>query len=264
MHPLNLTILQLDLFWEDPKKNRQQIESLLKELKEDTDLILLPEMFTTGFTMNVENLYEDMEGPTLAWMQEMAAKKNCWLGGSLIIKEEGSYFNRFVFVNKEGLIAEYDKRHLFRMAKEDDYLMEGSEFTRVQLKGWNIAPLVCYDLRFPVWSRNRQDGEGRLAIDLLIYVASWPEKRISHWDALLKARAIENQCFVAGVNRVGKDGNGIAYNGSSVIINSLGEVLAHHRDTPTILHQTLDPERMLRYRKKFPFWMDSDLFEIII
>ncbi|MCI4668797.1 MAG: amidohydrolase [Bacteroidia bacterium] len=263
MQSLRISLLQMDLAWENAEQNRKQVDTMLRGFKEETDLILLPEMFTTGFTMNVEQNFEEMEGPTIQWMQKLAARKKCWIGGSLIIKEDGSYYNRFVFVNKDGLVGEYDKRHLFRLAKEDDYIMEGREFLRVQLKGWNIAPLICYDLRFPVWSRNRKAKEG-LAFDLLIYVASWPSKRINHWDALLKARAIENQCFVAGLNRVGNDGNSIPYNGSSAIINHMGEILEHQVDTAKILHQTLDPAMMLKYREKFPFWMDGDIFEILI
>ncbi len=262
--PLHLTLLQMNLAWQEPEKNRRQVREILNSHRGETDLILLPEMFTTGFTMEVSQNYEEIEGPTVSWMQDLARERGAWIGGSLIIKEKGSYYNRFLLVSQEGIMAEYDKRHLFRMAQEHDYFMEGEEFVRARLKGWKIAPMVCYDLRFPVWSRNRLDEDRSLAVDLLLYVANWPAKRIEHWNILLKARAIENQCFVAGLNRVGVDGNEIAYNGSSAIIDPLGQVLVHQRDEACILEQQLDPETMISFRNKFPAWMDSDLFEISI
>ncbi|MEO0896602.1 MAG: amidohydrolase [Bacteroidota bacterium] len=264
MEPLHLTLLQIPLAWHQAGTNRHYIQKILEDLDQESDVILLPEMFTTGFTMEVEHQSEDMEGPSIDWMNRMAQLKKCWIGGSLIIKEEGSYYNRFIMMSPDGIVGEYDKRHLFRMAKEHDYFMEGEEFVRLRLKGWNIVPMVCYDLRFPVWSRNRLDGEGRLAADLMLYVANWPARRQAHWDILLQARAIENQCYIAGVNRVGKDQNDIEYSGSSAIIDPKGQVLQHLVHQEGILRQVLDPEMMTTYREKFPAWKDADVFDLSI
>lgn len=262
MNPLSIVALQLDLIWEDPAANRQHIEALLDKAKVKADLILLPELFTTGFTMNVERLYEEVEGETQAWMQGIAQQYDAMVGGSLIVKEQNLYHNRFILTVADGIVAEYDKRHLFFKANEPDYFMEGNEFVRVEYKGWKIAPMVCYDLRFPVWSRNRKDETGELGVDLLVYVANWPTPRIRHWDILLQARAIENQCFVAGVNRVGTDGNAVPYNGSSAIVDPKGNVLAHHMDEEKVLQATLDGDLLRSYRQKFPVWKDADDFDV--
>jgi len=264
MNPLHITLLQMDLAWHDPEANRQLAESMLQTLDGSTDIILLPEMFTTGFTNDVETNYEMMEGKTQDWMHQMAHQYKAWIGGSLIIKEKGSYYNRFLMVDEEDIVVEYDKRHLFRMADEHDYYMEGEEFVRCEWKDWRLAPLICYDLRFPVWSRNKADHEGRLSYDLLIYVANWPKPRIAHWEALLKARAIENQCYVAAVNRVGVDGKNIEYSGSSMIVNPFGEVIAYNSGDQTVLSAALDPEPLIKFRTKLPFWKDTDNFEVFI
>lgn len=262
MEDLTIVALQLDLHWEDPAANMKHIEQLLEKHVKQTDLILLPELFTTGYTMGVEKHFETMEGTTQQWMQKIASKYDAMVGGSLIIKEQNLFYNRFLFMVAEGLAAEYDKRHLFFKANEPDYYMEGNEFTRVIYKGWRIAPLICYDLRFPVWSRNRVDDEGVLGFDLLVFAANWPTPRINHWDTLLQARAIENQCYVVGINRTGTDGNQVPYNGSSAIIDPKGKVLTHQRDQEAVLEAVCEGGLLQRYRQKFPVWKDSDKFEV--
>jgi predicted amidohydrolase len=262
MTPLHITAVQLNLVWQDPAANRQRIERLLKGKRAATDLILLPEMFTTGFTMEADRHWEEMEGTTQTWMQQLAKQHKALVGGSLIIREGDDYFNRFLMVGPDGVLAEYDKRHLFRMADEHDYFEAGEEWVWFTYKGWNIVPLICYDLRFPVWSRNRPLGDRSTAYDLLLYVANWPQKRAYHWDTLLRARAIENQSYVVGVNRVGKDGNGIDYEGGSVILDPMGQELALNRGDDILLEHTLDPQLLLEYRKKFPAWQDADVFEV--
>lgn len=261
---LRLLALQLDLRWHDPAANRAQIETLLAPHAGTADLILLPEMFTTGYTMEGASLAEDLGGPTVDWMAELALKQQAALAGSLIVKEHGKLFNRMVVMGPEDILAEYNKRHLFRFANEQEHYAPGEEWVLFEYKGWRIAPMICYDLRFPVWSRNRLAPDGRMSFDLLLYVANWPEARISHWDVLLRARAIENQAFVAGVNRVGTDGNGVAYNGSSALIDPKGQVLAHETGHEALLRATLDPEAQDSYRDKFPAWLDADTFDLLL
>ena len=280
MEPLNIALLQLDLIWEDPQANRDQIEQQLAGLQEarhsttltggsptpDTttdmpDLVLLPEMFTTGFTMEPAPLAEPVKGPTYHWMGEVARKYQTHLAGSLIVEEDGHYFNRLLVMGPEGLVGQYDKRHLFRMAGEHKSYAGGAEKFIFQVKGWKICPLVCYDLRFSVWSRNRVGDSGDLDYDVLLYLANWPAKRASHWNVLLRARAIENQAFVIGVNRVGQDGNGVPYQGDSQIVNYLGESMAH-ATTAGVLQGKLEMEDLVHYRKRFPAWKDADDFQI--
>ncbi|MEM7368528.1 MAG: amidohydrolase [Bacteroidota bacterium] len=262
MKPLHITALQLDLIWENPEANRSQIEHLLMQENRETDLIVLPEMFTTGFTMKASANYEEMEGETEQWMKRLSRKYDALVGGSIIVKEGTDYYNRFLVVGPEGVIAEYDKRHLFRMSGEHEYYEQGEDWVWFEYKGWKIVPLICYDLRFPVWSRNRIRGDGSLACDLLLYVANWPQKRSHHWETLLRARAIENQCYVVGVNRVGTDGLQIPYTGNSMILDYMGEDLAYNVGDETVLQAELDPGPLNKWRSKFPIWKDADVFEL--
>ena len=265
MKPLQVIALQMNLSWQNPESNREKVVRMLSKYQKHADIILLPEMFTTGFTMEVENNFEEVEGPTSWWLQELARERNALVGGSVIIREKGSFYNRFLLVSPDDdAMGEYDKRHLFRMADEHDYFEAGEEWTRVMYKGWRILPQVCYDLRFPVWSRNRLDGDNNLSYDLMLYVANWPAARSNHWKILLQARAIENLSFVMGVNRVGEDGKGIAYSGDSMILDPRGNILAHNEGEETILEATLDPAPMLEYREKFPAWRDADVFELYV
>lgn len=217
---LRLSIIQSELHWEDPEANRTMFSEKIHGINEQTDLIVLPEMFTTGFSMNAAQLVEENDGPTLAWMRSEAQKNNCAITGSVIIKEENSYFNRLFFVFPHGDYKKYDKRHTFTLAGEHKIYSAGTQKLIVDYLGWKICPLICYDLRFPVWARNTEN------YDLLLYVANWPKKRVAAWDALLKARAIENMCYTVGVNRTGLDGNSHHYTGHSTVYDVLGEQLS--------------------------------------
>lgn len=256
---LHITLLQTSLYWEDKAANLSMFDKKLEEVKEHTDLIVLPEMFSTGFSMRSEILAETMDGETLKWMRLKAAQKKCVITGSVIIKEEGAYYNRLLWVSPDGDVKYYSKRHLFRMAKENNYYNSGSERLVVELKGWKIAPLICYDLRFPVWSRRTKMFD----YDALIYVANWPERRNHPWKTLLMARAIENQSYVAGVNRVGLDGNNIIHSGDSAVIDFKGEKIsslnAFEEKAETI---TLNKQTLSDFRQSFPAHMDADEFEI--
>jgi omega-amidase len=262
MQALNIIGLQWDLAWENPEANRQKAANMLAEQDTAGALIVLPEMFTTGFSMDAPANAENMEGPSLKWMQELASQQQALVTGSLIIEEDGHYYNRFLAVSSAGLVCQYDKRHTFRMAGEHEVYQPGQHRAIFSWQGWRICPQVCYDLRFPVWSRAHSLGTGP-DYDLLLYVANWPEPRISHWDALLKARAIENQTYVVGINRIGTDGNEVPYVGSSAIIDYLGKPVIHHRHTETLLKATLEPAPLQSYRQKFPVWKDADIFEIV-
>ena len=220
MRDLTITLVQADQIWEDVQANLDHYESLLSKV-DSTDLIVLPEMFQTAFSMNT-SLAEKMSGPSVSWLKKMAAQKDCAIYTSLMISENDTFYNRGIFVLPSGVITTYDKRKTFGLAKETDYFTAGTQEQIVSWKGWNIQLQICYDLRFPEISRNRILENGNAAYDLIIYVANWPEKRSSHWNALLKARAIENQCYVVGVNRVGSDANGFTYSGDSKLIDSLG------------------------------------------
>ncbi|MCC6837611.1 MAG: amidohydrolase, partial [Bacteroidia bacterium] len=222
MNDLKITIIQSALYWENIDWNLEQFAKKIDSIKEQTDLIILPEMFTTGFTMQPELLAEGMNGKALAWMKVHAQKKQCVITGSFVCEENGNYYNRLVWMRADGSYATYDKRHLFTMANEDKHYTAGSKKIIEEIKGWKICPLICYDLRFPVWARNKNDNR----YDLLIYVANWPERRNHPWKTLLLARSIENQCYVAGVNRVGNDGNEIYHSGDSAVINFKGEILS--------------------------------------
>jgi omega-amidase len=258
---LNVTLMQSDLHWEDPVANMAMFEEEIWKIGQPTNVIVLPEMFTTGFSMNTGELAEAMNLRTFKWMKQMAQQTGALLLGSFIARENGAYFNRMLWMEPNGNHKTYDKRHLFRMAEEHTVYSSGTKRLVEKWKGWNICPLVCYDLRFPVWSRNTWDSNGQGAYDLLVYVASWPQARVTHWDTLLKARAIENLSYVVGLNRIG-DGNGVAYNGHSVVIDPKGEVVFAAGESTSIKTVTLDHEQMQTYRTRFPAYLDADKFTI--
>lgn len=262
MSDLTLTLVQADLLWESPEENRKKLEALILDADKTGDLILLPEMFTTGFTMNAKLYAEPPQGTTTKWMQKIAIQKQAVVVGSIIVNDNGSFFNRLVAVGPDGILAEYDKRHLFRMATEHEHYSPGQNKTIFQWKGWKICPLVCYDLRFPVWSRNHIDAKGTAEYDLLLYVANWPVRRVHHWKTLLNARAIENQCYVAGLNRFGTDGAGFSYTGDSQIVDFSGAILASSTNIESVFSWTINKEKLEEYRRAFPAWMDADEFMI--
>jgi len=257
MDNLKITIFQGYLFWENTDKNLQNIELRLGAIREKTDLIILPEMFNTGFTMNAEKLAEDMGGQTMQWMHKIAVKYSCVVTGSLIIKENNKYYNRLIWMRPDGSNQHYDKRHLFALGKEHETYTAGSKKLIVELNGWKICPVICYDLRFPVWLRNVDEE-----YDLLIIVANWPERRALHWRTLIPARAIENQAYVIGVNRVGHDGNEIYHSGDSNCIDPNGKVIYYKRDEEDMYTFTIVADELEKVRRAMPFLKDADTFEI--
>jgi predicted amidohydrolase len=264
---MKVSIVQTALYWENREKNLEHFTQLLKSLKEETDLIVLPEMFTTGFTMNPEKLAEPANGETLQWMKKVAVEKNAVLTGSVAVSENGKYFNRLYWVEASGSFKTYNKRHLFRMAKEDEHYKAGDEKIICNIKDWKISPLVCYDLRFPVWCRNSFKKTGGISFeaeyDVLLFVANWPEVRSYPWKQLLIARAIENQCYVIGVNRIGKDGNNYAHSGDSMVINPRGEIISKTKaNEESIETITLDKNYLEEFRKIFPVGLDADSFSL--
>ncbi len=255
---LTLALVQADLLWENPEANRDALSKKIVALfseNQKTDMIVLPEMFTTGFSMKAKSLAEDEDGKTLNWMQEIAKKYQTSITGSFIVKDGEDYFNRLFFVFPDQSFKTYDKRHAFTLAGEDKVYKKGTKRLFVHCKGWKICPLICYDLRFPVWARNTND------YDVLLFVANWPERRISAWDALLRARAIENMCYAVGVNRVGKDENGIVYTGHSSVYDVLGERLFFSEKEETTV-VTLEKNHITKLRKKLGFLNDRDSFVI--
>jgi omega-amidase len=257
MQDLTITLLQSNLYWENPGANLAMFEEKIWKIKEPTDVIVLPEMFTTGFTMNAPALAEPMNLSAFKWMKQLAAQTGAIITGSVIIKEKEKYFNRLIWMQPDGKFFYYDKRHLFRMAEEHLVYSPGVEKLLVTWKGWNIRPLICYDLRFPVWSRNRNNE-----YDLLIYVANWPEARRQPWKTLLQARAIENLSYVVGVNRIGKDGKEIPYSGDSGIVSPKGEWLWQKEYSEEIFTYTLSKTELDSFRAKFPANLDADDFSI--
>ncbi len=242
-------------------------EAKIKSITDKTELVVLPEMFSTGFSMEPALLAETMEGETVAWMKRVAAEKKIILTGSVIIEEDGKYYNRLIWMLPNGQYGVYDKRHRFAYAGEDEQFTAGSKRLIASVKGWKINLLVCYDLRFPVWARQKTSSpsapaEERLEYDLLIYVANWPERRSHAWKTLLQARAIENQCYVVGVNRVGDDGNQIHYSGDSMVIDPLGEILQTATQQENIFTVVLQKTSLEEVRTKLPFWKDADEFSI--
>ncbi len=255
---LKVTLIQTSLFWQSRHDNLFMLTDKIKSIGESTDLIVLPEMFNSGFTMNPALVAESInDSPTLQWMTTQSKETGAVIMGSFVIEENKKYYNRLIWMNPDGTYQYYNKRHLFRMAGEDEQYSAGDFRLVTKLKGWKICPLICYDLRFPVWSRNRN-----LEYDLLIYVANWPDRRSSAWDNLLQARAIENQSYCVGVNRVGTDGNDIYYSGHSVIVDYLGEQVYFKTNDPDIITYELDQERLINYREKFPAYLDADEFKI--
>jgi omega-amidase len=256
MQDLKVTLVQTQQFWEDKQRNFEHFENILSGL-EPTDILIFPEMFHTGFTMNVAEMAEPMGGEGIQWLTAQAKKWNAAVVASLIIEEDDYYFNRMVFIEPTGQIHTYNKRKLFTLAKEDEHYTKGSENTIVRYKGWNILLQVCYDLRFPEQCRNTVNSSGEPAYDLLIYVANWPNRRSLHWKTLLQARAIENQCYVAAVNRVGRDANELDYSGDSSIIDALGVLLSTEENRETLLSCTLKFADLNDIRVKLPFLKDQ-------
>ena len=263
MSDLTVTLIQQPLHWLSPKANHDQFENLITSVRGKTDLIILPEMFSTGFSMEPAPIAEKMDGPTLNWLREQAHTADAAITGSFTIEESGHFYNRMVFMQPDGQYHCYDKRHLFRMGNEHHRYQGGNERLIVEYRGWRICPMVCYDLRFPVWSRNGyQDGHNDF--DLLIFVANWPEPRREHWLTLLKARAIENLAYVAGVNRLGSDGNDLVYSGDSALYDAWGEEMINAQSNPGCFTKTLSHQALRKIRKQFPAHLDADAFTLVI
>lgn len=254
---MKIALVQTSLAWENPMENRSHLVQKINGFMEDVDLIVLPEMFSSGFTMNPKAVAETMEGETVLWLQHLAKAKNAAITGSLVIEENGNYFNRLLFIFPNGETRTYDKRHLFTLAGEHQFYTAGKDKLIVEYKGFKICPLVCYDLRFPVFARNVED------YDLLIYVANWPKIRTNAWDILLKARAVENMCYTIGVNRIGSDANNHEYIGHSQAVDFLGDYVLEPKETEGVFIIELDREKMLETRKKLAFLEDRDNFRII-
>jgi omega-amidase len=264
MSTLTISTIQTDLHWENKAANLQMLEEKINTLYQKTEIVVLPEMFNTGFSMNAVTLAETMDGPTVAWMKRISAENRVILTGSLIISAEKKYYNRLIWMMPNGEFGYYDKRHLFAYSGEDKDFSSGNKRLITSVKGWKLNMMICYDLRFPVWARQSVEKKEQAGYeyDVLVYVANWPERRSHAWKTLLCARAIENQCYVIGVNRVGTDGNDIRYSGNSLVIDPLGEVLYHMADEEDIFTITLQKERLDEVRSKFPFLKDGDEFSI--
>ena len=263
LQKLEVCIIQTDLVWSNAAENLKHIGGLLNQLEEKVDLIVLPEMFNTAFVMNPPSIAEKPEGTSTLWLREPALKHQAVVAGSICIEENNSFYNRFLAAFPDGTLFQYDKRHLFRLAHEQKHFTAGNQTSVFELKGWKIKPLVCYDLRFPVWSKNRFQ-EGEYEYDCLIYVANWPTFRSNVWKTLLLARAMENQAYVIGVNRIGKDGNGIPHTGDSAIIDPKGiEVYAAPPDTEVIKCMTLDYQALTSYRNDIEIGGDWDEFTFV-
>lgn len=264
MQDLRVTLVQGATRWHDPAANRAHYGQLVSPLHGHTDLVLLPETFTSGFSNEAIHDAETMDGPTVAWLREQAGRLDAAVCGSVQLRDGGGVYNRLLFATPDGELRHYDKRHLFRYAKEHERYAGGRERLTVEWRGWRICPLVCYDLRFPVFSRNRFDVErpGALDYDLLLYVANWPSARAYAWKTLLRARAIENLCFVAGLNRVGTDGNGLHYSGDSAVLDFLGQPLTECADGEVVVTTTLPAAELQAHRARFPAMLDADAFSM--
>ena len=289
MSTLTITTIQSNLQWEDKTANLQQFEEKIRGLQQRTEVVILPEMFSTGFSMNAEKLAEKMDGPSVAWMKKLSAERKIILTGSLIIEEDGNYYNRLIWMLPNGQYGYYDKRHLFAYGQEDQHYTPGHKRLIASVKGWKINLLVCYDLRFPVWSRQKPAASSLADLvasemeardlpmpppeeagssitdttpeyDVLIYVANWPERRNHAWKTLLQARAIENQCYVVGVNRVGTDGTGLYYSGDSMVVDPLGAPLYTKANDEDVFTITLQKDSLEEVRNKLPFLKDADRF----
>ncbi|MXV16609.1 nitrilase family protein [Hufsiella ginkgonis] len=255
MSTLKITTFQAYLFWENIDKNLQNLGLRLSWIREKTDLIVLPEMFSTGFSMNAEALAEEMGGKTMTWMQEQAEKYSCVVTGSLMIRENGKYYNRLIWMRPDGTYEKYDKRHLFGLGKEDDVYTPGKDKLFVELNGWRICPVICYDLRFPVWLRNTAPE-----YDMLLVVANWPERRSGHWKALVPARAIENQAYVVAVNRIGHDGNEVYHSGDSMCIDPNGGTVYYKPNDEDLYTFSISKDEVTKWRRALPFLKDGDDF----
>ena len=253
MQDLKVTLIQTSLFWENIESNLSLFDEKIDSIRDETDLIVLPEMFTTGFSMNAEKLAQEMDGKAAVWLREKSRSRQTDITGSMIIRENGKYFNRLLWAKPDGTLFHYDKRHLFRMTGEEKVYSAGDRNITVELKGWRIRPFICYDLRFPCWTRNINNS-----YDVAIFIANWPEKRTSHWKTLLPARAIENQCYVIGLNRVGDDGNGYYHSGDSSVIDPAGIIIFRKQDEESVFTASLSYTALQEYRKSFPAWMDAD------
>lgn len=263
MQDLIITLIQSDLYWHNTEANLGMFEEKIWSIGEQTDMIILPEMFNSGFTMDVQKMAEPMNGRTYRWMKQQAAQTGAVIVGSVIISEKNQYFNRLLWMKPDGTCDFYDKKHLFRMVKEHETFTAGNTRLIQKIKDWKICPLTCYDLRFPVWSMNSFNHQTQsLDYDVLIYIANWPEARINAWDTLITARAIENYSYVVGVNRVGKDGTGTTYNGHSIVVNPKGRRLFFSEDKEAIRTLSFDFEKIKEFRGKFPAYLDNDHFEI--
>lgn len=263
MSSLTFTIIQTNLKWEQKALNLQMLEEKINCIQQKTEVVILPEMFSTGFSMRAEKLAEKTDGETIAWMKRVSSEKKIILTGSIIIADDENYYNRLIWMLPNGQMGFYDKKHLFAYADENKHYKAGNKRLIASVKGWRINLQVCYDLRFPVWSRQSAKEDDMLEYDVLIYIANWPEKRSQAWKTLLQARAIENQCFCIGVNRVGNDGNGIYYSGDSMAVNAMGEILYHKAHEEDVCTITLQKEDLQNIREKMPFWKDADSFKIL-
>ena len=278
MSSLTITIIQPNLHWENKRANLDMLSQKIESIREKTEVVILPEMFSTGFSMHPEMLAEKMDGETIQWMKRIAADKKIILTGSTIIEENEKYFNRLIWMLPNGEYGYYDKRHLFAYANEPQHYAAGNKRLIARVKGWKLNLMVCYDLRFPVWARQSPlpnpvrpfiragsppggEAQGQ-EYDVAMFVANWPEKRNHAWKTLLQARAIENQCYVVGVNRVGEDGNKIYYSGDSMIVDPLGEILYQKANEEDIFTYTLQREKLDEVRERFPFWKDADEFNL--
>jgi predicted amidohydrolase len=253
---MKIALIQTSLIWENPIENRSHLAQKITGFMEDVDLIVLPEMFSSGFTMNPKAVAETMQGETVSWLQHLAKAKDCAITGSLVIEENGNYYNRLVFVFPTGEIKTYDKRHLFSLAGENEFYAAGKEKLVLEYKGYKICPLICYDLRFPVFSRNVEN------YDVLLYVANWPKPRVNAWDILLKARSVENMCYTIGVNRIGKDHNHHEYVGHTQVIDFMGEYVLEPQEADAVFIVELNKAKLLETRKKLAFLNDKDNFQL--
>ncbi len=262
MNDLKITIVQSNIIWENIEQNLINYSNILNGIS-NTDIIILPETFATGFTNNVDSFNENSNGKILNWLKEKAKHLNSVIIGSAFIKDNNKIYNRLIFMYPDGNYSYYNKSHLFRMTDENKYISKGDSKIIVDYKGWKICPLICYDLRFPIWSRNKV-VDNSFDYDVLVYIANWPERRSSIWETLLKARAIENQCYTIGVNRIGNDGNNISHSGNSLVSDFFGAVLSniepHKQTIETIV---LSKEKLAEFRRSFPAHLDADNFEIL-
>ncbi|HOY33282.1 MAG TPA: amidohydrolase [Bacteroidales bacterium] len=260
MQDLRITMVQSDIAWEQTLKNLDNFGRKLEPMNKAQDIVVLPEMFATGFTMNVKKFAEDMNGTVPEWMRKIAATLNCVITGSFIYRNDDVFYNRLVWMRPDGSYETYDKKHLFRFGNEHNFFTAGTDKIIIELKGWNICPMICYDLRFPAWAKNTYAND-RFLYDVLIYIANWPEARKHHWEILLKARAVENLCYVVGVNRVGRDGRGTSHSGNSMIISPKGKMMgSFEENNEAITTVLLDTDQLIQYRKKFNVALDWDNF----